>query len=91
LHYIRSLGFWKALVGFQVYAFYCVVLATAISISQLRKRRRQPPRGWLRDQLWPFVCVAGFYCVLHTFDTQDRTVGIGVYFRFLGHIFNIFN
>lgn len=91
VYYIRYLGLWKALAGFQVYAFYCLVLATAISISQLRNRKEHPPRGWLRDQLWPVLCVAGFYCVLHTFDTQDRTIGIGVYFRFLGHICNIFN
>lgn len=91
LLFIRHLGFWKAVTGMQVYAFYCVVLATAISISQLRHREEQPPRGWLRDQLWPLFCVSGFYCLLHIFDTQDRTIGIGVYFRFLGHILNVFN
>jgi len=90
LFYVRELGLWKAITGLQVYAFFCLVLATAISISQLRDRPERPPRGWLRDQLWPMLCVAGFYCVLHTFDTQNRTIGIGVYFRFLGHIFNFF-
>ena len=90
LYYVRELGLWKAITGFQVYAFYCLVLATGISISQLRHRPERPPRGWLRDQLWPILCVAGFYCVLHTFDTQNRTIGIGVYFRFLGHILNVF-
>jgi hypothetical protein len=90
LFYVRELGLWKAITGFQVYAFYCLVLATAISVSQLRTRPERPPRGWLRDQLWPMVCVAGFYCLLHTFDTQNRAIGIGVYFRFLGHIFNIY-
>jgi hypothetical protein len=90
LIYVRTLGLWKAVIGFQVYAFYCLVLASAISISQLRDREGHPPRGWLRDRLWPILCVAGFYCVLHIFDTQDRTIGIAVYFRVLGHIFNIF-
>jgi hypothetical protein len=91
LLFIRNLGLWKAVTGFQVYAFYCVVLATAISISQLRHREERPQRGWLRDQLCPVLCVTGFYCVLHIFDTQDRTIGIGVYFRFLKHILNIYN
>jgi hypothetical protein len=90
LMFVRTQGLWNALISFQVYAFYCLVLATAISISQLRHRQDHPPRGWLRDQLWPVFCVAGFYCVLHVFDTTDRSMGIGVYFRFLGHIFNMF-
>src|SRR5207302_25851 len=39
IHYVFELGFWRALTGFQVYAFYAVVLGASIALSQLSGKR----------------------------------------------------
>jgi hypothetical protein len=88
LKYISQLGLWRALLGFHVYIFYCIVLAGAISLSQLRKRP-QPPRGFLRAHAVPAFCVSLFYCLLHIFDYPERVYPITEHFRFLAHLFNL--
>ena len=46
-------GLLEALTRGQTYAFYCVVLATGIIVSQLRARRPDAQASWLRGQLLP--------------------------------------
>lgn len=86
--YVAQLGLWRALTSFRVYLFYCLILATAITISQLR-RRPAAPTGFLRARVWPAFCVASFYCVLHVFDNTDRVYPLLEHFRFLGRLFNL--
>ncbi|HYB60755.1 MAG TPA: hypothetical protein VEH50_04680 [Methylomirabilota bacterium] len=88
LNFIQELGLVRALAGYQVYLFYCVVLATAISISNLR-HRAPAPKGFLRGQLWPSFCVGLFYCLLEVFDSTERNCPLAVHFRFLAHLFNL--
>jgi len=88
LSYISQLGLWPSLAAYHVYIFYCVVLATAICISQLRKRQ-PPPEGFFRRHVVPTFCVALFYCVLNIFDYTERTYPISEHFRFLAHLFNL--
>ncbi len=88
LSYISRLGLWRSLAAFHVYIFYCAVLATAICISQLRKRR-PPPSGFFRGHVVPAFCVALFYCLLSIFDYTERTYPISEHFRFLAHLFNL--
>jgi hypothetical protein len=87
LKYISELGLWRALAAYHVYIFYCIVLATAITISQLRKR--PAPTGFFRARVVPAVCVSLFYCLLHIFDYTERTYPITEHFRFLAHLFNL--
>jgi len=88
LTFVQKLGLPGALVGFQVYLFYCVALATAISISQLRKRDPNAA-GFIRGQLLPSVSVALFYCLLDIFGSTQRNYPLTEHFRFLAHLFNI--
>lgn len=88
LDYISKLGLWRAFTAYHVYLFYCTVLAAAISLSQLRKRR-PPPTGFLRGRVVPVFCVALFYCLLHVFDYTERTYPITEHFRFVAHLFNL--
>lgn len=88
LKYIAELGLWRALAAFHVYIFYCTVLATAITISQLR-RRHPPHPGFFRGRVVPAFCVSLFYCLLHIFDYTERTYPIREHFRFLAHLFNL--
>jgi hypothetical protein len=88
LSYISQLGLWPSLAAYHVYIFYCAVLASAICISQLRKRR-PPHAGFFRGHIVPTFCVALFYCVLNIFDYTERTYPISEHFRFLAHLFNL--
>lgn len=88
LGFIQRLGVARAVVGYQVYLFYCVALATAISISNLR-RRDPAPKGFVRGQLWPSLCVGLFYCLLDIFGATERNYPLSVHFRFLAHLFNL--
>jgi hypothetical protein len=88
LNFIQRLGLGGALVGFQVYLFYCVLLATAISVSQLR-HRKPAPAGFIRGQLWPSFLVVLFYCLLDVFGSTERNYPLSEHFRFLGHLFNL--
>lgn len=93
-HFVRDLGFIKdlglvrALVGYQVPAFYCIALAAGISISWLRNRG--PARtGLIRGRLWPSLCVGFFYCLLDIFGSSQRNYPLTEHFRFLAHLFNL--
>ena len=88
LIFIHDLGIAHALAGYQVYLFYCVVLASAISYSQLRERPARPA-GFLRGQLLPSISVVLFYCVLDVFGSTQRNFPLSEHFRFLGHLFNL--
>jgi hypothetical protein len=89
LDFIQRLGVVRALVGYQVSLFYCAALATAISISNLR-RRDPAPKGFIRGQLCPSICVGLIYCLLYVFaGTEQRPYPLAVHFRFFAHLFNL--
>lgn len=88
LKYIAEMGLWRSLAAYHVYIFYCLVLASAITISQLRKRG-PAPSGFLRAHVVPTFCVVLFYCLLHVFDYTERAYPITEHFRFLAHLFNL--
>jgi hypothetical protein len=87
-HFIQEAGPWKALVNYQVLFFYNVVLATAVSISQLRKRRPKPS-GLLRRRFLPAFGVILFYCVLSVFGDESRSYTLAVHFKYLASLFFI--
>jgi hypothetical protein len=92
-HFVRDvnevavLGLWRALTGFQVYLFYTIVLATGISISQLRGKRRQT--SWFRTEVASRVSIVLFYGLVHIFDDTRRTVSLGAHFAFLFRLFGL--
>lgn len=88
LDFVQNLGLARALASYQVYLFYCAVLAAAISISQLR--HREPAQtGFFRGQVWPSFLVALFYCLLDVFGSTDRSFPLVEHFRFFAHLFNL--
>ena len=86
--FIQQLGLGRALVGYQVFLFYCILLASAISVSQLRHRKPAPP-GFIRGQLWPSFLVVLFFCLLDVFGATERNYPLAEHLRFLGHLFNL--
>ena len=85
---IQRVGLVNAVINFQVFAFYCVALATALSISQLRKRKA-PHTGLLRGRILPSAWVLFVYCILGVFGATTREYPLTEHFRFLGHMFGL--
>jgi len=86
---VAEAGLIGTLVLFQTYAFYCLVLATGIIVSQLRARRPDPGAGWLRGHLVPSLGVAVFFCFLAFFDGTQKLVALKLHFRFLFNVFGV--
>ena len=92
-HFIRELdrvvvlGFWRALIGYQTYAFYCLLLAGGITASQLWPKSRLPAAPTRARQAMAFASVMGFYCLLQVFDDTGRTLSLADHFRFFLGLF----
>jgi hypothetical protein len=80
-------GIGGTLAYMQTYAFYCLLLATGIVISQLRGKRPPSDAGWLRGRLLPSLSVVTFYCMLSFFDGPQRHAPLKVHLAFLFHVF----
>ena len=85
---IRDYGLKAALVNFQVFFFYCFILASALSISQLRKRGPRPT-GFVRGRLVPAISVGVFYCLLDVFGSTERNYPLIEHLRYLAGLFYI--
>ncbi|HLK34542.1 MAG TPA: hypothetical protein VKT29_15710 [Terriglobales bacterium] len=84
---IAKYGLAGSIINFQVFAFYCVVLGTALSISQLR--RNTPRTGFVFGRLLPAAWVTLFYCMLDVFGSTERNYPLTEHLRFLAHMFGI--
>ena len=87
--YVAQLGLWRALMGFRVYAFYCLVLSTGIVISQLRNKAPRRTARWFRAPLFQRLGVVLFYCLLQVFDVTGRSHPISTHLAYLLHLFGI--
>lgn len=81
-------GFVAALVSFHVYLFYCLVLGTAIGISQMRARAGLANRSF-GSRVRASLGVVGFYCLLGVFDDPIRSRTILDYAGFFLGLFGI--
>ncbi len=87
-HFFRDLGLWKAIASYQVEFVYMIVLAAALSISQLKKRAPKPA-GFLRGRLLPAFGVALFYILVSFFETDTRTFSLAQTVRYFASMFFI--
>jgi hypothetical protein len=85
--YIASVGLKQAIIGFQTYAFYCVMLTVGICVSQWRSRRTKPAAPSLRRRVTASAGVMLFFCLLHVFDDEQRTYSLMDHARFLLQLF----
>jgi hypothetical protein len=84
---IQNEGLWKAIVDFQGYFFCCALLATGVSISQLRNH--EPGHGFVRGRLIPAVGVSLFYCLIAIFTSPAPYYPLAEYVRFIAGLFFI--
>jgi hypothetical protein len=85
---IRDEGIWNALADYQVFFFYCAALATAVSVSQLRKRGRAPT-GFVRTRLLPITGVGLFFCLLNIFVPGEQKYPLIAHVRYFASLFFI--
>nr|WP_294523876.1 hypothetical protein [uncultured Rhodopila sp.] len=85
--YIASVGLKQAIIGFQTYAFYCVMLTAGICISQWRSRRHRTKAVSLPRRVAASAGVMLFFCLLHVFDDERRTYSLIDHARFLLQLF----
>jgi hypothetical protein len=85
---IRDDGLLKAISECQVFAFYCVVLAMMLSISQLRKKRLKPT-GVIRGQILPAVRVCFLFSLLNIFVPGAQRYPLIAHFKYLASLFFI--
>ena len=97
-HFVRdvdrvlSLGPVLAIEQYGSYVFYCVALATAIGISQVRTGGAPMPRtAGLGMRLRSFASVWGFVVLIHVFGgIEDRSITFLDRLTFLAHQFGIY-
>ena len=87
-HFFRDRGLWGGLASYQVEFVYIVILATGLSISQLRKRGPRP-KGFVRGQLLPSCGVAAFYIVIAAFETDTRAFTLPQTLHYFASLFFI--
>ncbi|WP_291989042.1 hypothetical protein [Candidatus Accumulibacter sp. ACC007] len=86
---VAAMGVSAAIESFTSYAFYCLVLATGIGISQVRANAGYRPSSTLAGRLWSFVTVWGFVVCLHVFSDESRRHTLLERWSFLASLFGV--
>ena len=90
IHFVAEMGWWRAIRGESSHAFYTILLAVGVGLSQLRERPRGDDRRLLRGRIVPCVWVIMFFCILHVFDAPlDRVHTIAQRAQFLSYLLGI--
>jgi hypothetical protein len=94
-HFVRevdllaTMGVAASIDSFTSYAFYCVILATGIGISQVRANAGYSPSSTLAGRLWSFLTVWGFVVCLHVFSDESRAHTLLERSSFLASLFGV--
>jgi hypothetical protein len=84
---LTSLGPAQALQSFSSYAFYCLVLAIGIGLSQVRASRGIRPSATPFGRVCSFLFVWSFVVGLHVFGDESRDHGLTDRFFFFLSLF----
>ena len=68
VHLFARFDPWTALSYFPTFAFYTLVLAAGLIVSQIRGHRPKPEDGFWRYEVTPRLTVMLFFCFLKVFD-----------------------
>jgi len=95
-HFVRRIGFVaseglvNATVNFTSYIFYCVVLATAIAISQVRSTAGvQLPTSRL-GRFSAFAWIWTFVVCVHIFGDESRTYTLSERLQFMANLMGVY-
>jgi hypothetical protein len=85
---IRDQGFLRAAVNYEASLVYCFILALAVSISELRKRKSRSA-SFVRGRLMPGLGVGFFYCLLNVFVIDERGYPLSAYIKYFMSLFSV--
>jgi hypothetical protein len=94
-HFLRDIdlaadmGLVELFTSFSSYAFYCVVLACAIGISQLRISAGHRPSSTVPGRIKAFVLIWGFVSLLQIFGDETRSHTLVERLHFLFYFFGL--
>jgi hypothetical protein len=89
IYLVADLGVAKAVVGFESYALYALILSVGIAVSQMRADQPNASSWWL-FRLTDSLRVGAFFCILHIFDaTSDRAHSLWERLSFLFYLFGV--
>ncbi len=94
-HFIRdidvvvTMGLAGAFETYTSYAFYCVVLATGVGVSQVRASMGVKPSTTFFGRLYSFLFVWSFVVCLHVFGDESRNHTLGERLSFLISLFGV--
>lgn len=86
---LTSMGLARALETYTSYAFYCLVLATGIGLSQVRASRGIRPPSTLFGRIYSFLFVWSFVVCLHVFGDESRDHSLTERFLFFLNLFGV--
>lgn len=86
---VADVGLEQLFVSYTSYVFYCVVLAVAIGISQLRASAGYRPRDTLLGRVWSLIFIWGFVSILRIFSDETRSHTLGERILYLCHLFGV--
>lgn len=89
IHLLATMGLAHTIETYTSYAFYCVILATGIGISQVRASLGIRPSSTLFGRLYSFLFVWSFIVCLHVFSDGSRNHTLGERLSFLASLFGV--
>ena len=87
---VATMGLANALESFTSYAFYCVVLATGIGLSQVRANMGIRPPSTSIGRVTSFLFVWSFVVGLHVFGDESRNHSLTERVLFFLSLFGVF-
>lgn len=89
IHLFARLDPWTALSYFPTFAFYTLVLAAGLIISQIRGHKPKPEDGFWRYEVTPRLTVMLFFCFLKIFDDIFGNGTLWDRFAFFASLFGV--
>ena len=87
---IATQGMAAALASYTSYAFYCVVLATGVGLSQVRANLGKRSSATMIGRVYSFFFVWSFVVCMHIFSDGSRNHPLGERLSFLASLFGVY-
>jgi D-alanyl-lipoteichoic acid acyltransferase DltB (MBOAT superfamily) len=89
INLVSTLGPVAAVETYTSYAFYCIVLATGVGLSQVRASLGMRPASTLFGRLYSFFFIWSFVVCMHVFSDESRNHTLGERLSFLASLFGV--
>jgi hypothetical protein len=89
ISHVAAIGPVAAVERFTSYAFYCIILATGVGVSQVRANLGMRPSLTLVGRLYSFIFVWSFVVCMHVFSYGSLTQTLEERIAFLASLFGM--